>query len=128
VRESDFQRTEAQGEVKPPAEPATSPTVVIEAKPVPRVRRDAPPSVDPLDFLEIKHRHKTHLILLCSSLLIVGFSVVCCFLLAFRTTISEGFLKWMFAALVAPVWGIVKALNGFVLRKSEEKRKNQTQR
>jgi hypothetical protein len=63
-----------------------------------------------------------------SSLLIIGFIVVCCFMLAFRTTISEGFLKWMFAALVAPVWVIVKALNGFVLRKPEEKRRNQAQK
>src|ERR1035441_481088 len=105
-----------------------SPRTIIEAKPVPRVRRDTPLPVDRLEFLEMKHRHRTHLILLGSSLLIVGFVVVCCFLLAFRTVISEGFLKWMFAALVAPVWVIVKALNGFVLRKPEEKRRNQAQK
>ena len=121
----DIQKCEEQGEPKPPAECAISPTI-IEA--VPRARRDTSSPVDRLEFLEMKHRHRTHLILLGSSLLIVGFVVVCCFLLAFRTTISEGFLKWMFAALVAPVWVIVKALNGFVLRKPEEKRRHQAKK
>ena len=102
-----------------------TPGTVIGAKPF---RRRSSSPVDRVELLELKHRHRTHLILLVASLLIVGFIVVCCFLLAFRTTISEGFLKWMFAALVAPVWVIVKALNGFVTRKPEEKRRNQARK
>jgi hypothetical protein len=101
---------------------------VIEAKLVPLPRPSATTRIDPLELIETKHRHRTHLILLGSSLLIVGFIVVCCFMLAFRTTISEGFLKWMFAALVAPVWIIVKALNRFVLHRPEEKHRNQPQK